>query len=421
MSTNSVQLNVIPNDSNNAPILSDFVVDLQTVDAADWGQPGLIIFPSQRGQTNFVDSAAPVKAVAVAGTVRATGYKEATFGPVVWDGKSVLNIPVTCSFKRPAAKKQSPLPAFDPSDSGGVVHTTPPPELVIPPAPDNLFMRADFNGVNLNAARWGGNPPMMQGANTTPITMLMSPMVILYPRKWQDAHLTESAERNYSHYIITGDGWNLTANGFNPTPAAIVTWASYVKSWGFKVVYWRSTPQLGDPILQALVSAGVVDWSIPGEEVDSKVTSEQYDAILNDTLAITANGIPVGAHFTANYPSGFPRDTFLTDWSPYDGKVHLCWQADNNDSAGTQGARLYYARQRVNLGLVGDGQYSNPAPNCRVYAYETMASSQLMGRCTEEYGNLRSLELLYTTRVDSRIRPMAGFGNGCRYPDGTPI
>lgn len=289
-------------------------------------------------------------------------------------------------------------------------------------------MRADFNGVTLGngdagcTARWGGLPPVLAGANTTPVSMLMSPMMILYPRKWQDAHLTESAERNMTHYVISADGWNLTANGFTPTPANIVQWAQYLKSWGFYVVYWASTPVLNDPFLQALVNARAIDWSIPGEEVDSKVTSEQYDAILQNTLSITGGGIPVGAHFTANYPSGFPRDTFLTDWSPYNGKVHLCWQADQNDSAGTQGARLYYARQRVNLGLIGDGSYSNPAPDCRVYAFETMATAQLFGQCTEAYGNLRGIELLYTTRLTDQIRAMSGSGNGGnRLPGGMPF
>lgn len=322
--------------------------------------------------------------------------------------------------RRPAPTNHAPLPPFDADDpTYGAVSRTPPPELIIPSGPDNLFMRADFNGVTLDPTRWGGNPPMLVGANSTPITMLMSPMVILYPRKWQDAHLTESAERGLTHYVISGDGWNLQANGFDPTPAAITQWARYVQSWGFKVIYWRGQPLMDDPILQALVNAGVIDWSIPGGEVDSKIIAEVYEAILDNTLSITANGVPVGAHFTANYPDGFPRDTFLTNWAKYNGFVHLCWQADQNDSAGRQAAMLYYARQRVNLGLVGgDGQ---PAPDSRVYAFETMASLQLDGKCDEAYGNLRSLELLYATRTDDRIRAMSGFGNGCRYPDGSPV
>ena len=323
---------------------------------------------------------------------------------------------------RPAPIPHAPLPPWDPNDSGGQVHTTQPPELVIPPHfADPLFLRADFNGVTLDATRWGGHPPMLLGANSTPVDMLMTPMLILYPRIWQDRCLTEHAERGYDDFVISGDGWNLVTNGLNPTPAAIVSWAQYVQSWGFRIVYWRGAPMLDDPTLQALVDAHAINWSIPGGEVDSKVTREQYDAVLQNTLSIVANGIPIGAHFTSNYPSGFPRDTFLTNWSDYDGRVHLCWQTDPNESAGTQAARLYYARQRVNLGLVGgNGQ---PAPNSRVVAFETLATPQLYGRADEAYGNLRSLELLYATRNDARIRPMdGGFCNGCRkHDDGAPI
>jgi hypothetical protein len=321
---------------------------------------------------------------------------------------------------RPAPVPHAPLPPFDPDDAGGQVHRVPPPELIIPAHfADPLFLRADFAGVTLDASRWGGSPPLLLGANSTPVDRLLTPMLILYPRLWQDRCLTEHAERGYDDFVISGDGWNLTANGLTPTPAAIVSWALYVQSWGFRVVYWAATPMRSDPTLQALVDAHALSFAIPGEEVDTKTTREQYDAVLTSTLGVVGHGIPVGAHFSSNFPEGFPRDTFLTDWSDFDGWVHLMYQADQNDLAGAQGARLYYARQRVNLGLVGGNGI--PAPNSRVIAFETMATKQLYGQCDEAYGNLRSLELLYTTRNDARILPVSGWGNGCRLPDGSPL
>lgn len=303
------------------------------------------------------------------------------------------------------------------------MHTVPPPELVIPSGPDPLFMRADFNGVMINTSRWG-TPPVLIGANTTPVNMLMTPMAILYPRKFQDAILTEHAERGYTHFVIAPDGWDLGANGFNMTPATLVQWARYVKSWGFYNVLWQSNPDGNMTWANVLASAGLLDWFIPGEEVDKKVSAQQYNLVLQECLGL---GCPIGAHFTSNYPSGFPSDTFfdgtsMPSWGAYDGKVHLCWQASQNDSAGTQGARLYYARQRVNLGMVSpDGGSVPGAPNSRVITFETMATKQLYGQCDEAYGNLRDLELLYTTRTDARILPMSGYGNGCRLPDGSAI
>lgn len=332
------------------------------------------------------------------------------------------------SSNRPPAKAHNALPPFDPNDSGGIVHTVLPPEQVIPAHfADPTFMRADFNGVCIDMNRWG-TPPMLKGANSTPINMLMTPMAVLYPRKFQDAILTEHAERGYDDFIIEcdGDEWNLAANGFDANPSSILQWAQYVRSWGFRVVLWRGNPTRGlDSMFETLIQAGVVQFYIHGEEVDRKVTAEQYEASIQQIDGYLGGKIPMAAHFTCDgdrhmaYPIGFPRDTFLLDWSKYDGRLHLMVQNDVTAPAGLQGASMYYARLRV-MGQ-GDGAQGPGAPNSKVIAFETMASAQLMGQCTEEYGCLRDWELLCGTRLDPRIPPTGGFGNGCRYPDGTPI
>jgi len=330
-------------------------------------------------------------------------------------------------FVRPPPTTHKPLPPFDPDDAGGDVHRVPPPELVIPTGPDNLFLRADFTGVCLDLARWGFridfNHNWLIGANSTPFNMLMTPMAPMYAQPVRDAMLTEHAERNYTHFVVASGDWNMPENGFSWSPAQFVAWCAYLRSWGFFVVYWGPAIH-NDPFLAAAVNAGVIDWHIVGKEVESSMTAEAYESVLDAALLITANGCPSAAHFSLNYPKGFPADTFfdgrsMKGWDAYNGRVHLMWQANSNELAGMQGANLYYARERVNLGAVeGNGRL---ALNSRVYAFETMATAQLYGRCTEEYGNLRDLELLYTTRRDDRIRPVSGFGNGARYPDGRPI
>lgn len=406
------------------------------------GHLDLVVAPPDAMVTLLHDSGPAFSAQAVAGAVTLGPFDlpdgngatltigTSAYRGVLWlslknpvNGSASFAVDTFPSFKprRPAPRPQAALPPFDPNDpNAGEVHTTLPPEQVIPAGPDVLFFRADFTGVTLDLARWGTDLPMLKGANSTPLAMLMSPMLLLYPRKWQDAYLTESAERGLTHFIFPAGAWNDAANGRQFSPADVVEWATYLDSWGFYRVYWNAVPTLNDPFLQALVDAHAVDFHVCGEEVDGRMTAEQYEAVLDNNLAISGGGLPTGAHFTANYPEGFPRDTFLINWAKFNGKVHLCWQANPADSAGRQAAMLYYARRRVNLGGVGGNGIA--APDSRVIAFETMAEYELYGKCTEAYGNLRSWQLLCAPIIaGERVRPISGFGNGCRRPDGTAI
>jgi hypothetical protein len=312
--------------------------------------------------------------------------------------------------RRPAAVRQNPLPPFDSSDGFGDVHTSFPPEFDV----SKLFYKADFNGVNISEARWG-TPPFLVGANSTPITMLMTTMLGLYPRKWQDACLTEHAERGYPDLVISDIPWNTVENGRNWSIHEANNWIDYIKSWGFNVVLWTAYASVGDPYLKAL--ADKIKFHIIGTQVDGNKTAEEYAAILDDNLAMTP-GLPSGAHFFPNYPVGFPSDTFITNWDKYNGRLHLCWQANSDDSAGKQGAMLYYARQRVKLGLIGGN--GNPAPDSEVIIHECMATNELYGECTEEGGCLKTYELLCCPQGVTN-GPVMGFGNGGRMPNGDAI
>jgi hypothetical protein len=347
------------------------------------------------------------------------------------------------SGPRPAPIRQPALPPWDAADVGGGVPTTPPPELLAALS-DPLYLRADFDGVCLGGgsignagnapvnaaieaaciARWGSLPPMLNGANGTPVPMLMTPMLGLYPRTWQDAALTEHAERGYQDIVVSY--WNDQANGVTTTPAMLVQWAQYVKSWGFRVAFWQGALTLNDPFLAALVDAHALDWYLPGEEIDQQpgMNPAQLETVLDNALAGAANGIPVLGHFSTGsrggYPLGFPLDTYLTDWSKYDGKVHLALQLDQTRSAGTEDAVLgVYTRPRVHLGqLGGNGQL---ALNSKVFIWEYGATAELYGTWTEAYTSLRVLEALYDVRTDSRIPALGGFANGARWPSGWPL
>ncbi len=221
-------------------------------------------------------------------------------------------------------------------------------------------------------------------------------------------------------------------SGFTATPANILAWCRYLRSWGFRVVFWQGDASLGlDPILQTALDAGVVSFYIHGKEVDSFFTSEAYEISLQQMDQHMGGRLPIGVHFTASdmppngrgfgYPIGFPRDTFLNDWSPYNGRVHLMQQLCVDAPAGLQGASMAYARRWINLGEAGgvDGARGPGAPDSRVIAFEIMSTAQLYGRCNEAYGCLRTWELLCGTRDDLRWLPVSG--GGTRYPDGRPL
>lgn len=353
---------------------------------------------------------------------------------------------------RPAPTRHAPLPPFDTTDGeGNLVHTVLPPEQVIPEHfTDPAWLRADFSGVTLpgdysptqtdDIKRVGGvqmtsGPwtglfvPFLQGANTTPPTMIMTPMLSLYPRDVQDAVLTEHAERAYDDMVVAPEVWNDVGNV--TTDSSMLDWCQYVRSWGFRVVLWRGDHKLGlDRRLLTLLDAGVVSFYVHGKEVDSNDTSEGYEASLQMIDAHIGGRLPIGVHFSDDedsssnhyglgYPVGMPRDTFLNDWSPYDGRVHCCLQLGSRISAGRQGAGMWYARQHVNCGI-GDAARGPGAPNSRVIAFEVMATAQLYGEASEEVGCLRTHELLCGTRDNSKARPVSGFCNGGRQPNGDP-
>lgn len=356
--------------------------------------------------------------------------------------------------RRPRPRVQPAFaPPFDPSDEYGTVHTELPAEQVIPPHfTDPTFLRADFTGVTfegdytptssadiiaaggitMTSGRWKGlRIPYVRGANTTPPTMLMTPMLILYPRAVQDAALTLHAERGYDDLVYAPDGWNMDLNGFTPTPANILAWGRHLQSWGFRPVLWRGDPRPGvDAMLQTQLDAGVVSFYIHGKEVDDPnlygLSGAAYETLIQAIDQHIGGRVPIGAHFTADgdrhmgYPIGAPRDDFLRNWSLYDGRVHLCQQLDVDASAGLQGASMYYARLHVNAGI-GDAAQGPGAPHSRVIGFETMSTKQLYGQCTEAYSKLRSWELACGTRDNPKCRPVSGSASGIGYPDGRTL
>lgn len=350
-----------------------------------------------------------------------------------------------------------PLPPFDTTDQyGNQVHTTIPPEQSVDRT--KARMLADFTGVTI-PGEWdihdpdpkeqerkirenGGvtlttGPykglfiPWRTGQNTSPPTMLMTPMLALYPADVQAVFFAEYVRRRrYRHIIIAEEGWNLAENGFAFTAESFKAWCRTLRAQGLGVVWWRGDWRHGvDAFFRDIIDSGLLDWYGHGKEVDTASTSAEYEASLDAVDNYIAGRIPIGVHFTAPntpetpernlcYPIGMPRADYLKNWARWNGRVHLWAQFNVDAPAGLQAVGLWYARLRVNCGQ-GDGAEGPGAPDSIIVLFETMSTAQLEGRCTEEYGNLRNFELFCATRDQVCARPAEGVGGGIRYP-GTP-
>lgn len=342
---------------------------------------------------------------------------------------------------RPPPVQQLPLPPWDPSDSGGQVHTTPPPNLVIPSGYDRGFWRGDIGGVMLayeDIPPIGGTQQQKIafaqsiGANTTPLEMSISfllPHYVQFGTSVVDAFLTAHAQRNYSHFHLDR---GTAVNVLGLTKALDLF--AYIQSWGFYTSAWlcgtgddRSGgwPMLQpmiQPFLEALIARGLADKSIMlvGEELNTGTVPGSgpngLDGLINGVNGLcNPVGIPTYLHFTANVPSWQPDGMDPVQWiAQFKGKLAgICSQLNQDDSAGAQGAHLWDTRWR----------WAQADTSFRVVAFEIMATAQLYGKCTEEYGCLRGIEMLYCpSGAPAPDAPaVAGFGNGGRYPDGTWI
>ena len=319
-------------------------------------------------------------------------------------------------FTRPLPTIQLALPPFDASDSGGDVHTTQPPDLVIPAGFDINFWRGDIGGVTLPVSQ---TPQIIPGvSNTTPSNMTMSFVLPYYNSKDRDNVLTAHAQRYYSHFHL--DQYNWQTAGLSIQQA--VSLFQYVQSWGFFTSYWALGTKLTAsgwndaypiilPFLNTLIAQTDPTKSIIviGEELNSYTTpgSPGLDDIITQVSAICKPvGMKTAVHFTSNYPGWPAPGTSVSQWyADMAGKIDfVLWQSNPTDPAGTMGAHMWDTRKYVGF-------------NSKVVAFELRAEQQLLGQCTEEQGCLTGLELLYCTS-DGSAGPVAGFGNGARLPNG---
>ena len=321
--------------------------------------------------------------------------------------------PTTLPFKFPPDVKNAPLPPFDPSDAGGDVHTTLPPDaltLWVPPHVQRDVWRMDFAGVTTPET-----PPFIAGANSSPPNMWLTFFLHRYAGMVTDGghdcidYFLDFYvnQRGYTHILLSppDDPSQLVAQvAFFQRVARVVPFIAYWDSGNQSPVWDGSIA----PFLQALIDAGLASQLIfiYGKEIDSFLQPPNADANLEQLCALcNPHGIQIYTHFNANYRLEYN----LITWANFIGRVAgVCWQGNVDDSAGKQGAMLWYVRR-----------YLGPiSPTFKVVAFELTATNELYGKCDELHGCLRGYEMVCCTS-DGSAPPVAGFGNAARYPDGS--
>jgi hypothetical protein len=371
-----------------------------------------------------IDDAAPNGGytfyVGVAGNALWTGRQPVPIAGGQAEGNTITLVPGG-PLPFPAGVKQNPLPPFDSSDPGGLVHTTLP--FTPPSTQSKTFWRGDFGGMTLATA-----PPYVPGANTTPPEMVMTFLLPFYTQPWQDTMIAAAVARSHTHFHLDQANWQ--SAGLSPTQA--VALMQYVQQSIWYTSFWAlgcpdgtpdwatASPYL-QPTLTALFAAGAATCErsilVLGGELNRHISPVALADIASNVLPqCTDNGVDVWLHLTSNYVS-WP----VAGQSPQDfwqgmkalGVQGLCWQGDQTDPAGTMGAHLWDARSEM----------AEADPSLLVAAFELMATAELYGQCTEDNGCLRGFEMVCcpTGAPTPNAPPVAGYGNGGRMPDGTPL
>jgi hypothetical protein len=265
--------------------------------------------------------------------------------------------------------------------------------------------------------------------------MVMSYLLPYYQQPWIDNILTAHAQRNFNVFHL--DLWDALMAGL--TYIQFVNLIEYVQSWGFKTSCWLTSSSqdrrkgwesVKDELTKFFMylTASVRDKfiALPGEELNNGCPpgSSGADSIIANTCGFLPD-VPVYLHFTSNYP-GYPPPppdgnidaALVVWWQQWIGKVQgLCWQGNQDNSAGLMGSKMYDARRIL----------ARSDSSFKLVAFETLATNLLNGvyknpdgsYYSEEEQALRGWEMLCCPMGDSN--QMIYGAAGARYPNGNPI
>lgn len=339
---------------------------------------------------------------------------------------------------------RAPLPPFPPplGNYDSVMPVPPPTQ------PDLYFYRGNFCGIRVPGAPYVNGGP--QPGNTD---LMMACLLDNYPQEWQEQFLAIYAYKcGYTH-LQRSIGHALYYGSSMQSFIALSTLAQqhglFCDQWlisneipGFAndqdANYWA--PILG-PYIDQLVGAGVMDSCVPSWQMDQV----NQGAPGNPTISIIAyvagklrGGIPVYTHWindamawwktggevwTDEYQSVnvFDRFSWWQAMAPYLTGGH--YQGDvtlaRTDPETYQGKIRDTLNNFVN-GRMGQSRRLGFSENFRMTNFECTAQDQFNGDCDENEGDKIGY-ILTCTKADGYVAGLSGYGNGCRYPDGSVV
>ncbi len=337
--------------------------------------------------------------------------------------------------------QRAPLPPFpQPVDYATTL-------LAVPPQRDLFFYRGNFCGMHIPGA------PVVPGCNADHPDVIMACLLDNYPREIQDRYLDAYVAAGYTHLqrslghaIYHGH----SGADYIDLSARARARGLFCDHWflsgpdeypGCKdqtVDYWRG---IFAPIIPELLATGVVDTACVGWQLDAYnqpgnvlIQIIQYIAEalprsvplythwMNEALAWWKTG---GEVWTDKYQTINVTDRFSW-WAAMQPYLTGGHHQGSNQMA-LADPKQYQDRLCDTLdcfggdtgkGNMGKSQRDSVRP-FGLTAFEVTAQFQFDGQCTEAYGDMAGY-LTLCTRSHTGL-PMAGYGNGARRPDGSPL
>lgn len=324
---------------------------------------------------------------------------------------------------RPRPARRAPLPPFDAASTDPESGAALPVTATLngrPPAPSVSYRRENFCGLRVPGL------PFIPGGAADP-SLVFFPFIDRYTDRDQGRILDAYLQAGYTHGTLS---WP-DSRAYGKSVADYVATARRLKASGLWVCHKFFSkyydPKNADghtafPVLDALLAADAIDCGTPAWEMNLFTAPEAVDDLV-DPLAEYAPSVLWYLHFSCHY-AAWQRNTETPHefWMRRVGKVrgleYQCFPVSGVDDtkAGTWSAGMMQARiNDVLVRLAPGGVWRTPGFD--VIPWETTAQLQFNGAQDERHGDLRGYESLCAPGP----MPLAGFGNGARYPNGDPL